>query len=869
MKYFKLFWVFIFFYSINVFAIPGAFTSEFRKSIEGGSLVKNIVGDFNGDRISDIAYYKDATHINIIYSTYDGFLPTQSLTIKRGNGAASLLTSSNLYAGDFNGDGYDDILIYSGTDLYISLTGIQLDGSFTFRGYNFWISMDTDKLLIADFNGDGLDEVLCHNKTNAYQWDLLYKTSQDYLSFSKITNWYNSAINTITDQFVGDFNGDGQADKLRYNAGAWYVALSTGSGLGSESNWLAGHNVTKTSTVLIGDFNGDSKDDICYHIPTNNIWNVMTSNPVGSNGFNWEWPWSSYAGVNAGVYAGDFDGDGLCDKVTYISSSLSQWQGWWVQTSINQNPREVGVIYEATNYWPWKDPQKSPVAGMKSSSPIIMNSYSIAKPVFEGQVHDMKWCGLDFMIMNVTNGYSDVYPPAYKNGGLVTDTSGNNSLCKAFEYMKQRKDSLGESGILKIGIMLGLEFWDIGQFGAYNIAADGTTFWGIQKQRQNNAFVGIDSAYLTNSAYRPIYYNHLGKPLFEFYYGNGKFYPMTSNPDAYFSTDPYTYLPKFYKPNITARYITNNEYSYSFFAAGFRDLVPGMAEQGLWGLGAGPDWRVGQDLPLSTLLPPSKEMMTVMPGIYYWHPTATDKLVIKREDLTNSPQLGRGAYYKKSWCDVLTVMPQKVTITSWNAYCEESAIEATYDNSIIPISIVPGWGDLYLKLTKYYTHMFKHNVFFPDSTIYFKIRESASTISDSFYCHIKNEGKIYHMVNVSKVKKDSVLLIPRTWLTANSYNQGSRLNKESLISFNYDLSQNYPNPFNPETEIKFQIPENGKVSLKVYDILGREVAVLINDYREMGKYSVNFNASKYASGVYFYRLEVNDFVSTKKMMLLK
>jgi hypothetical protein len=85
----------------------------------------------------------------------------------------------------------------------------------------------------------------------------------------------------------------------------------------------------------------------------------------------------------------------------------------------------------------------------------------------------------------------------------------------------------------------------------------------------------------------------------------------------------------------------------------------------------------------------------------------------------------------------------------------------------------------------------------------------------------------------------------------------------------YDLAQNYPNPFNPSTIIKYQIPEDGVVTLKIFDILGKEVKTLVNELKSVGKYELNFDASNLASGVYIYRIKVNDFVSSKKMMLLK
>jgi hypothetical protein len=85
----------------------------------------------------------------------------------------------------------------------------------------------------------------------------------------------------------------------------------------------------------------------------------------------------------------------------------------------------------------------------------------------------------------------------------------------------------------------------------------------------------------------------------------------------------------------------------------------------------------------------------------------------------------------------------------------------------------------------------------------------------------------------------------------------------------YKLSQNYPNPFNPTTKIDFAIPKNGFVTLKIYDVLGREVRKLVNETKTAGYYSVDFNASEFSSGVYFYKLESNGFSDVKRMMLIK
>jgi len=90
-----------------------------------------------------------------------------------------------------------------------------------------------------------------------------------------------------------------------------------------------------------------------------------------------------------------------------------------------------------------------------------------------------------------------------------------------------------------------------------------------------------------------------------------------------------------------------------------------------------------------------------------------------------------------------------------------------------------------------------------------------------------------------------------------------------LSTINYNLMQNYPNPFNPTTNIKYQISHNGFVTLKVYDILGKEVAILVQEEKAYGVYEAEFNASLLPSGIYFYRLHINSYTKTMKMLLLK
>ena len=92
----------------------------------------------------------------------------------------------------------------------------------------------------------------------------------------------------------------------------------------------------------------------------------------------------------------------------------------------------------------------------------------------------------------------------------------------------------------------------------------------------------------------------------------------------------------------------------------------------------------------------------------------------------------------------------------------------------------------------------------------------------------------------------------------------------------FQLEQNYPNPFNPSTKIRYSIPnvtlsgvEGSRVQLKVYDVLGNEVATLVNEEKPAGSYEVDFNASQLSSGIYLYKLTAGNFIQTRKMILVK
>lgn len=144
-----------------------------------------------------------------------------------------------------------------------------------------------------------------------------------------------------------------------------------------------------------------------------------------------------------------------------------------------------------------------------------------------------------------------------------------------------------------------------------------------------------------------------------------------------------------------------------------------------------------------------------------------------------------------------------------------------------------------------YFKKFKHYLFDKNS------RDSAVTVSN----------QMASLFPESPLTRESKFLLGDDILQKNSANMQS-------IPLNYFIG-NYPNPFNPVTTIRYELPKSVKVNISVYDILGRRVKELVNEEKEPGRYEIQFNVNNLSSGVYFYRIVTTDFVSTKKMMILK
>ena len=129
--------------------------------------------------------------------------------------------------------------------------------------------------------------------------------------------------------------------------------------------------------------------------------------------------------------------------------------------------------------------------------------------------------------------------------------------------------------------------------------------------------------------------------------------------------------------------------------------------------------------------------------------------------------------------------------------------------------------------------------------------------------------KIYILILVLMIFSFGVNIYAGTKNHLNSESKGFGSGKISVNSDDYKLYQNFPNPFNPATIISFKLNQSGFVSLKVYNLVGQVVAVLVNENKEAGTYSTQFDASELSAGIYLYKLQVNGFTSVKRMTLIK
>lgn len=178
-------------------------------------------------------------------------------------------------------------------------------------------------------------------------------------------------------------------------------------------------------------------------------------------------------------------------------------------------------------------------------------------------------------------------------------------------------------------------------------------------------------------------------------------------------------------------------------------------------------------------------------------------------------------------------------------------------NITTPVLLLHGTGDTYVN--------YQESVKLQDSLVFYHKNSQLILYNGLQHGFELNWPATTAFTTVGLQAKDSVL----KFFSKNQITGIVEEFKEKGLSRELKLFQNYPNPFNPTTKIDFAIPQSSFVNLKVYDILGREVATLVYEQKPAGSYDVKFNAAALSSGIYFYKIQAGSFVETKKMILLK
>jgi subtilisin family serine protease len=287
-------------------------------------------------------------------------------------------------------------------------------------------------------------------------------------------------------------------------------------------------------------------------------------------------------------------------------------------------------------------------------------------------------------------------------------------------------------------------------------------------------------------------------------------------------------------------------------------------------------------------------------AVFPWNPTITGQFTLKIFSALGVDQ-NRG---NDTVTAVVTVVPEGTVITQ-GAFCRNSLNKAILDNSTvydtITLNILNSFNVTDANvIIDTVIHTYDADMGFTISHLSLNavIIDHVGVSGDNFIGTVLNDSAITPIANgtapfTGSFKPSSALSVFNnnpvngTWILAiNDNGPGDtgtlkawclQVTYQTLlgglqtveIPNYYSLSQNYPNPFNPVTTIKYGIPKAGNVTLKIYDLLGREVAVLVNETRQPGFYTIDFNATNYASGIYLYKIESGSFSDVKKMMLIK
>uniref|UniRef100_A0A7V3E8K9 T9SS type A sorting domain-containing protein n=1 Tax=Ignavibacterium album TaxID=591197 RepID=A0A7V3E8K9_9BACT len=795
-------------------------------------------GDVNGDGYSDVivgAAFNDAGGSNAgrAYIYFGGVsMDNTADVILTGAAAVDLFGFSVSTSGDVNGDGYSDVIVGAtqndaGGDnagrAYIYFGGVSMDNTADViltgaADYNlFGISVATAK----DINGDGYSDVIVgaayndaggDNAGRAYIYFggvSMDNTADIILTGAAANDYFSYSVST-----AGDVNGDGYSDVI---VGA-YLNDAGGTDAGRAYVYLSSAPPVKPRIISVKDVPADQGGFVTVKwvrssYDVNGIdrvtgYIIERSLPPGITGFAWE-------------------------QIAYITARKNPFylytaSTWSDSTSNNSGTiffRVTAVTSNSSEYWRSNIMSGHSVDNLSPSAPL--NFYA----TLQGSNVKLGWKAntepdlYNYLIYrtNYPNANPDtlvVYAQSLDTIFIDTNPLSSNS----YYYLRAQDvnnnlsqavvDSISEQTTFTLTVTVSNGWNLVSVPGLHPVDQNVNTWWQYRDQLAN--------VYLYNSGYQDV---NTVQP------GIG-YWMKHSGSRTYNTGDEWPAI------QIVPHNPINANQGWNLFG-GYEQVVsvsalsttpPGLITGQVYGYSNG-----------------YYSAMNLEPGAGYWVKLSGAGQINIPNSMANGKII---EYFPKEWGRIIIrdAMGSKVTLYSVTE-------EVDLDKYELPP--VPPMGIF--------------DVRYESGRIAERIDKTTKTI--------EIRGAVYPL----EVEADGmeVVITDNTGKKINrTLKEGERLMIEDpmieklivglkTIPVEFSLEQNYPNPFNPTTRISWQSPVNSHQTLKVYDILGNEVATLVDEYREAGRYEVEFDASKLSSGMYLYQLKTDIYTETKKMILLR
>ena len=787
-------------------------------------------GDINNDGYADIivgAYGADKAYIYL-----GGANPNTTADLvltDNDNSGYAMFGYSVSGAGDVNGDNYDDFIVGNSnkTSAYIYYGGSTLDATADVNliytvGGSFGISVST----AGDVNNDGYADVIVgdtfvyDNNNEGHAYIYLGSSTMDNvmdISFAQGDAQYSSFGVFVA--YAGDINNDGYSDVVvgedddTYSPGSAYVYFGGQSMDNYTDAHLTGEGTGNTfgEDLDSGDFNGDGFPDIVVRAPS--------YYPTGKI-------YIYFGGVNAdsiadviipyGGYmssAGDINGDGYDDLIVANTHANNYTGEVYVYYGGNPMNTQLDFVYKGVFNYEYFGEALSGAGDLNGDGydDIMIKGGQHVNIYFGGQtlslIQDvqLKEASVDNFGSQLSNA-GDVNGDGYDDIMVHGRNYGSNNLGRVMIYFGGASmDSIYDVGLSG---QQGYDYFGYSLSDAGDVNGDGYDDIIIGAREYNNS---AGRAYI--------------------YYGGS---PMNTTPDVIFDAES---PGDDFGDKVSGIGDINQD--------GYDDVIVGASTYYIDGnhttMGKGYIYYGGSAMdttPEYTFMDYSHYYGSSAP-VYasavgdFNGDGATNFIVSNYEHIAN------GMVFLYS--DNNSALP--VELTTFTSSVNDGTVTLNWQTA----TEVNNYG---FEVERKQTNAEWNKIGFVEGN------------------GNSNSPKHYVFTDIS-VPAGKYLYRLKQLDINGAFEYSNSIEVDLSAPVNYELSQNYPNPFNPTTVIKYSIPEDNFVTIKLYNILGKEVSTLVNDYKETGKYKVSIDGSKLSSGVYFYSIQAGDFREVKKMILQK